>query len=84
MWCLEDTVCFSPVIDRHVSVVIVRGLCDDWSKMNSTALVIDEQNALSLWSVEHPTNLFAVRIRCLSVRLMQPDMYPRTSTPSDV
>ncbi len=80
MRCLETTVCFSPVIDRQsVSVEIVRGLCDDWSKMNSAALVTDEQTALSLWSAERSVNLVAVRIRCLSVRSRQSDMYPRMS-----
>jgi hypothetical protein len=43
MGCLETTSCFSPVIDRQnvrVSVVIVRGLCDAWSKMKSTRQAI--------------------------------------------
>ena len=57
MWFMETTVCFSPEIDRQsFSVVIVRGLCDDWSKMNSAALGTDEQNALSLWSAERLAN----------------------------
>jgi hypothetical protein len=78
-------VCFSPAIDRQsVSVEIVRGLCDDWSNMNSAALVTDEQDALSLWSPERLANFVAVRIRCLSVWRRQSDMYPRNSAPSDV
>ena len=85
MRCVEVTVSFSPVIDRQsVSVVIVRGLCDDWNKMNSVALVTDEQNSLSLWSVERPANLVVVRIRCLSVWCIKPDMYPRSCAPSEV
>jgi hypothetical protein len=44
MCCLETTVYFSPVIDRsRVSVSIVRGLCDDWSKIKSTSFITDEQ-----------------------------------------
>ena len=44
MCYMDDTVCFSPVIDRQsVSEVIVRGLCDVCSKMNSVTVVIDEQ-----------------------------------------
>ena len=40
MCCQEDTVCFSPVIDRQiVSAVIVRGLCDVWRNMNSATFV---------------------------------------------
>ena len=85
MCCQEATVCFSPVIDRQsVSAVIVRGLCDVWSKMNSDTFITDEQNVLSLCPTEGPANLVAVRIRCLSVRLIQPHMYPRRSAPSDV
>ncbi len=89
MCSLETTVCFSPVIDKQsFSVVIVRGLCDTWRKMNSTTFVTDEQNALSLCPPEGPTNLVTVRIRCLSVGHMQPHMYPRSkcrrSVPSDV
>ena len=85
MCYLEVTVYFSPVIDRQsVSTVIVRGLCDAWSKMKSATLVTDEQNALSLCPTEDPANLVAVRIRCLSVWCMQPHMYPRRCVPSDV
>ena len=85
MCCQEATVCFSPVIDRQsVSTVIVRGLCDIWRKMNSGTFVTDEQNVLSLCPEEGPTNLVAVRIRCLSVWHRQPHMYPRRSAPSDV
>ena len=77
--------CFSPVIDRQsVSVVIVRGLCDVWNKMNSSTFVTDEQNVFSLCPAEGPVNLVVVRIRYLSVRSMQPHMYPRRSSPSDV
>ena len=77
--------CFSAAIDRRsVSTVIVRGLCDVWSNMNSAAFVTDEQNARSLCPAEGAANLVAVRIRCLSVRRMQPHMYPRSSAPSDV
>ena len=44
MCCLETTVYFSPVIDRpRVSVSIVRGLCDDWSKIKSASFITDEQ-----------------------------------------
>ncbi len=49
--------------DRHsvcVWVVIVRGLCDTWIKIHSGTFVTDEQNALSLWSSEHPVNLVPV------------------------
>ena len=85
MCCQEATVCFSPVIDRQsVSTVIVRGLCDVWSKMNSVTFVTDEQNVLSLCPGEDPTNLVAVRIRCRSVRHVEPHMYPRRSATSDV
>ena len=77
--------CFSAAIDRRsVSTVIVRGLCDVWSNMNSAAFVTDEQNARSLCPAEGAANLVAVRIRCLSVRRMKPHMYPRSSAPSDV
>jgi hypothetical protein len=56
-------VCFSSVIDRQsVSLVIVRGLCDVWSKIKSVTFVTDEQNALSLCPVEVPANLVVVRI----------------------
>ena len=73
------------MIDRRsVSTVIVRGLCDVWSNMNSTVFVTDEQNAHSLCPAEDVANLVAVRIRCLSVRRRQPHMYPLTSVPSDV
>jgi hypothetical protein len=68
---------------EKVSMRVWRIPCD-WSKMNSTALVIDEQNALSLWSAERPANLVALRIRCLSVRRRQSDMSRRSSVPSDV
>ncbi len=82
MWCLETTVSLSPVIDRQmVSVVIVRGLCDVWSKINSVTFVTDEQNELSLCPGEDPPNLVVVRIRGLSMWLMYPHMYPRTSGP---
>ncbi len=77
--------CFSVVIDRRsVSTVIVRGLCDVWSNMNSDVFVTDEQNVRSLCPAEGAVNLVTVRIRCLSVRHMQPHMYPRRSAPSDV
>ena len=57
----ETTVCFSTVIDRQsVSVVIVRGLCDVWSNMNSTTFVTDEQNVLSLCPLEGVGNLVPV------------------------
>jgi hypothetical protein len=78
-------VCFSPVIDRRsVSTVIIRGQCDVWSNKNSATFLTDEQNALSLCPAQGVANLVAVRIRCLSVRRMQPHIYPRTFTPSDV
>jgi hypothetical protein len=58
-----DTVYFSEVIDRQsVSSVIVRGLCDVWSNINSTTFVREEQNAFSLCRAEGPANLVAVRI----------------------
>ena len=61
MCCLETTVCFSPVIDRQsVSTVIVRGLCDVWSNMNSATFVTDEQNVHSLCPPEVATNLVVV------------------------
>jgi hypothetical protein len=64
---MDDTVCFSSVIDRQsVSEMIVRGLCDVCSKINSVTVVIDEQNGLSLCPTETPTNLVTVRITCLS------------------
>jgi hypothetical protein len=76
---------FSPVIDRpRVSVPIVRGLCDVWSKIKSASFITDEQNALPLCPGEDPTNLVTVRIRCLSVLRIQPHIYPRSSVPSDV
>ena len=89
MCCLEDTVYFWSVIDRQsVSVVIVRGLCDVWTrifcKINSVTFVTDEQNTLSLCRAEGPSNLVIVRIRCLSVCCIQPYMYPRMSAPSDL
>jgi len=44
MCYIETTVYFSPVIDRpRVSVSIVRGLCDDWSKIKSASFITDEQ-----------------------------------------
>jgi hypothetical protein len=59
---------FSEAIDRQsVSPVIVRGLCDVWSKINSATFVTEEQNAFSLCRGEGPANLVAVRIRCVSV-----------------
>ena len=68
MCCLETTVSLSAVIDRQmVSVVIVRGLCDVWSKINSVTFVTDEQNELSLCPGEDPPNLVVVRIRGLSM-----------------
>ena len=83
--CLEVTMCFSLTIDRQgFSVAIVRGLCDVWRNMNAVTFVTDEQNALSLCPPEGPANLVVVRIRSLSVRRMEPHMYPRNSAPSDV
>ena len=77
--------CFYLVIIRQsVSVVIVRGLCDVFSNINSVTFVTDEQNALSLCPAEGPANLVAVRIPRLSVRRRQPHMYLRSSAPSDV
>ena len=77
--------CFSPAIDRRsVSEVIVRGLCDVWSNMNSAPFVTDEQNTRSLCPAEGAANLVAVRIRYLSVWRMEPHMYARSSAPSDV
>ena len=52
--------------------------------MNSDTFVTDEQNERSLSPGEGAANLVAVRIRCLSVRWIQPHMYPRSSAPSDV
>ena len=44
MCCLEDTVCFSSVIDgQSVSSVIVRGLCDVYNNINSDTFVTDEK-----------------------------------------
>ncbi len=50
MCCLEDIVCFSPVIDRqsHGLDGDRQRLCDVCSKSNSVTFVTDEQNALSL------------------------------------
>ena len=77
--------CFYLVIIRQsVSVVIIRGLCDVFSNINSVTFITDEQNALSLCPAEGPANLVAVRIPRLSVRHRQPHMYPRRSVPSDV
>ena len=85
MCCLEATVYLSKVIDRQsISPGIVRGLFDVCSNMKSATFVTDERNAVSLCPAERPANLVAVRIRCLSVRRMQPHMYPRSSAPSDV
>jgi hypothetical protein len=85
MCYLETTVCLSQAIDRQsVSVMIDRGQCDVCSKINSSTFVTDEQNTLSLCPAQDPTNLVAVRIGCLSVRCMQPHMYPQSSAPSDV
>jgi hypothetical protein len=76
---------FSEAIDRQsVSPVIVRGLCDVWSKINSATFVTEEQNAFSLCPAEGPANLDAVRIRCVSVLYTQPHMYPQSSAPSNV
>ncbi len=76
---------FSPVIDRpRVSVSIVRGLCDVWSKIKSTSFITDEQNAVPLCPGEDLGNLVTVRIRCLSVLYIQPHNYSRSSSPSDV
>jgi hypothetical protein len=59
---------FSEVIDKQsVSSVIVRGLCDVWSKINSATFVTEEQNVFSLCRAEVQANLVAVRIRCVSV-----------------
>ena len=85
MCCWETVVCFSPVIDRQsCSVTIVRGLCDVWINMNTTTFVTDEHNTLSLCPAEGPGNLVDVRIHGLSVCHMEPHMYPRRSSPSDV
>ncbi len=55
---------FSESFDRQsVSPVIVRGLCDVWSKIDSSTFVTDEQNAFSLCPPEGPANLVVVRIR---------------------
>ena len=82
---MEVTVYFSEAIDRQsVSPVIVRGLCDVWSKINDATFVTDEQNAFSLCPGEGPANLVAVRIRCVSVLCTQPHMYPQSSAPSNV
>jgi hypothetical protein len=54
----------SEVIDGpSVSPVIVRGLCDVWSKINSATFVTDEQNVFSLCSAEGP--VVALRIHCV-------------------
>ena len=83
--CLEVTMGFSLTIDRQgFSVTIIRGLCDVWRNMNAVTFVTDEQNTLSLCPPEGPGNLVVVRIRSLSVRRMEPHMYPRNSAPSDV
>jgi hypothetical protein len=85
MCYLETTVRLSQAIDRQsVSVMIVGGQCDVCSEINSVTFVTDEQNALSLCLVQDPANLVAVRIGCLSVRCIQPHMYPQSSAPSDV
>ena len=82
---MQTTVYFLEAIDRQsVSPVIVRGLCDVWSKINSGTLVTDEQNASSLCPVEGPANLVVVRIHCLSVLCIQTHMYPQSSAPSNV
>jgi hypothetical protein len=78
MCCLETTVYFSPVIDRpRVSVSIVRGLCDDWSKMKSASFITDEQ----MYCHCVQAHLVTVRIHCLSVRRIQPHIYSRRSSP---
>ena len=67
--------------DRQRTVLY---MCDVWRNMNTVTFVTDEQNALSLCPPEGPANLVVVRIRGLSVRRMEPHMYPRNSAPSDV
>jgi hypothetical protein len=85
MCCLQVTVCLVSVIHRQsVSEVIVRGLCDVCSNINSVTFLTDEQNAHSLCPVETPTHLFSVRIPRRSVWHRQPHMYPPNSVPSDV
>ena len=82
---MQATVYFSEVIDRQsVSSLILRGLCDVWSKINSVTFVTEEQNVFSLCRAEDPANLVAVRIRCVSVMYTQPHMYPQSSAPSNV
>ena len=82
---MQATVYFSETIDRQsVLPVIVSGLCDVWSKINSATFVTEEQNAFSLCRAEGPANLVAVRIRCVSVLYTQPHMYPQSSPPSNV
>ena len=82
---MQATVYFSETIDRQsVSPVIVRGLCDVWSQINSVTFVTDEQNVFSLCPAEGPANLVAVRIPRLYGRRRQPHIYLRSSAPSDV
>jgi hypothetical protein len=75
---MQATVYFSEVIDRQsVSSLILRGLCDVWSKINSATFVTDEQNVFSLCPGE-------VRETWLPFVCTQPHMYPKISAPSNV
>ena len=70
-------------LDGDRQRTVVRGLCDVWRKIKSTTFPTDEQNKFLLCPGEGPTSMVVVWIRCLSVRCIQPHMYPRSSTPSD-
>ena len=70
------------IVSRRWSSETVSCLEEDQLRYLRT--VTDEQNTLSLCPDRDPTNLDDTRIRCLSVWGLQPHMYPRISSPSDV
>ena len=79
------TVYFSVTIDRwSVLLSIFRGLCDVWRWTKSDTFVTDLENATLLWTAENLGKLVVVRIRCVSLWLTHPHMYPSSSSSLDV
>ena len=68
----------SPVIVRTIMNVSAR------RTVKSATSLTDEENVVSLWPSESPTNLVDVRICCISVWRSHPHMYPRSFSPLDV
>ena len=83
--CHGTTVHFSVGIDGESCLpVIFRGLFDVWRTIKSDTFVTNYQHPVSLLSAEGLTKLFAVRIRCVSLRRTHPHMYPSRCAPLDV